>query len=77
MDVFFVQSGAATLVVGGTMVGGEMVKPHEKRGGTIQGGIRKKLSAGDFIRIPARTPHQILLDGSPEFTYFVIKVKGY
>lgn len=71
------QSVSATLVVGATMLGGEMVKPHEKRGGIIQGGIRQKLSAGDFIRIPARTPQQILLDGSPEFTCFVIKVKGY
>jgi mannose-6-phosphate isomerase-like protein (cupin superfamily) len=77
VDVFFVQSGAATLVVGGTMVGAETVEPHEKRGGTIQGGVRQKLSAGDVIRIPARTPHQILLDGSLEFTYFVVKVKGY
>jgi len=29
------------------------------------------------IRIPARVPHQLLLDGSQEFNYFVIKVKGY
>jgi mannose-6-phosphate isomerase-like protein (cupin superfamily) len=76
-DIFFVQSGAATLVVGGTMTGGELVEPHEKRNGTIQGGVRQKLSAGDVVRIPAQVPHQILLDGSHEFTYFVVKVKGY
>jgi mannose-6-phosphate isomerase-like protein (cupin superfamily) len=76
-DVFFVQSGSATLLVGGTMVGGEITEPHEKRNGTIQGGIKRKLSAGDVVRIPAQVPHQLLLDGSPEFTYFVIKVKGY
>jgi mannose-6-phosphate isomerase-like protein (cupin superfamily) len=76
-DVFFVQSGTATLVVGGNMVGGETVEPHEKRNGTIEGGVRRKLSAGDIVRIPARVPHQILLDGSKGFTYFVIKVKGY
>jgi mannose-6-phosphate isomerase-like protein (cupin superfamily) len=76
-DVFFVQSGSATLLVGGTMVGGETVEPHEKRNGTIQGGVRQKLSAGDVVRIPPQVPHQILLDGSKEFTYFVIKVKGY
>ena len=76
-DVFFVQSGSATLLVGGTMVGGETTEPHEKRNGTIQGGVRRKLSAGDVVRIPPHVPHQILLDGSPEFTYFVIKVKGY
>jgi len=76
-DVFFVQSGSATLLVGGTMVGGETTEPHEKRNGTIQGGIQRKLSAGDVVRIPPQVPHQLLLDGSPEFTYFVIKVKGY
>jgi mannose-6-phosphate isomerase-like protein (cupin superfamily) len=76
-DVFFVQSGSATLLVGGTMVGGEVTEPHEKRNGTIQGGIKRKLSAGDVVRIPPQVPHQLLLDGSPQFTYFVIKVKGY
>ena len=76
-DVFLVQSGAATLVVGGTMVNGETVGPHEKRNGTIQGGVRRKISAGDIVRIPARVPHQLLLDGAHEFNYFVIKVKGY
>ena len=76
-DIFFVQSGSATLLVGGTMVGGETVEPHEKRNGKIEGGVRKQLSAGDVVRIPAKVPHQILLEGSKEFTYFVIKVKGY
>jgi mannose-6-phosphate isomerase-like protein (cupin superfamily) len=76
-DVFFVQAGSATLVVGGTLVGGETVEPHEKRNGTIQGGLRRKLSAGDVVRIAPKVPHQILLDGAPNFTYFVIKVKGY
>jgi mannose-6-phosphate isomerase-like protein (cupin superfamily) len=76
-DIFFVQSGSATLLVGGTMVGGETVEPHEKRNGTIQGGIRRKLSAGDVVRIAPKVPHQILLDGAQNFTYFVVKVKGY
>jgi len=76
-DVFVVQSGSATLVVGGTMTGAETSAPHEKRGGTIQGGTREKLSVGDIVHIPPRTPHQLLLDGGKEFTYFVVKVKGY
>jgi mannose-6-phosphate isomerase-like protein (cupin superfamily) len=76
-DVFFVQSGTATLLLGGTLVNGETVAPHEKRNGTIQGGTRQKISTGDVVRIPAKVPHQVLLDGSHEFTYFVVKVKGY
>lgn len=77
LDVFFVLSGSATLVVGGTLVNGETVGPHEKRNGTIQGGLRQKLSAGDVVRIPARQPHQLVLEGSPAFDYFAVKVKGY
>jgi len=76
-DVFLVQSGSATLLLGGTLLNAETVAPHEKRNGTIQGGVRQKLSAGDIVRIPARVPHQLVLDGAREFTYLVIKVKGY
>lgn len=76
-DVFIVESGTATLLVGGTLVGGDTTAPHEKRNGTIQGGTRQKLAAGDVVRIPPRVPHQVLLDGGKEFTYLVVKVKGY
>jgi mannose-6-phosphate isomerase-like protein (cupin superfamily) len=76
-DVFFVQSGTATLIVGGNLVGAETTEPHEKRNGKIEGGVRRRLGPGDVVRIPAKTPHQLLLDGAPEFTYFVVKVKGY
>jgi len=76
-DVFVVQSGSAMLVVGGTLLNAETTAPHEKRNGTIQGGTRQKLSPGDIVRIPANIPHQLLLDGAREFTYFVIKIKGY
>jgi hypothetical protein len=29
------------------------------------------------VRIPANMPHQVLLDGAKQFTYFVIKIKNY
>jgi mannose-6-phosphate isomerase-like protein (cupin superfamily) len=76
-DVFVIQSGSATLVVGGTLVNAETTAPHEKRNGAIQGGTRQKLSPGDVVRIPANMPHQLVLDGAQEFSYFVIKIKGY
>lgn len=77
IDIFFVQSGSATLLVGSTYVGGETVAPHEKRNGAIQGGTRVKLGPGDVVRVPPRVPHQLLLDGAHEFTYLVVKGKGY
>lgn len=76
-DIFFVQSGSATLVVGGNLVGAQEVAPHEKRNGRIEGGTRVSLAPGDVVRIPAATPHQLLLNGSAEFDYFVVKVKNY
>jgi mannose-6-phosphate isomerase-like protein (cupin superfamily) len=76
-DVFVVESGTATLVVGGTMPNAETTAPNEKRSGPIQGGTRVKLSAGDIVRIPANMPHQLVLDGAKEFTYLVVKIKGY
>src|SRR5262249_27960792 len=48
-DVFFVQTGTATLLVGGTLEGAQVTEPHEKRNGTITGGIRRKLSSGDIV----------------------------
>jgi mannose-6-phosphate isomerase-like protein (cupin superfamily) len=76
-DVFFVRSGSATLIVGGTLLDAETTAPHEKRNGKIQSGTRQKSSTGDIVRIPANMPHQLDLDGAQEFTYFVIKIKGY
>lgn len=29
------------------------------------------------LRIPAKTPHQVVLDGAKEITYIVVKAKGY
>ena len=76
-DIFFVQSGSATLLIGGRLVDGETVGPHEKRNGHIEGGVRRPISAGDVVRIPPRVPHQLLLGGSQKFDYFVVKIKGY
>jgi mannose-6-phosphate isomerase-like protein (cupin superfamily) len=76
-DIFVVQSGTATLVVGGTLLNGEVSAPHEKRGGTIDGGTRQSLSVGDIVRIPAKVPHQVLIATGQKFSYFVVKVKGY
>jgi mannose-6-phosphate isomerase-like protein (cupin superfamily) len=73
-DIFVVQSGAATLVVGGEMVDGKTTAPGEVRAPSIKGGERKPLGVGDIVHIPAKVPHQLLLRSGTEFTYFVVKV---
>ncbi len=73
-DIFFVQSGEATLVYGGSLVNGKTTQPNEMRAASIAGGTEKKLAAGDVVTIPAKTPHLLKLDSGKEFTYFVVKV---
>ena len=73
-DFFVVQSGEATLVVGGEVVEGKTTAPGEIRGTAIKGGERKPLVPGDIVHIPAKVPHQVLVAAGKEFTYFVIKV---
>ncbi len=74
-DFFVVESGAATLVVGGQVVDPKTTAPGEVRGPSIKGGERKALAAGDIVHIPARVPHQLLVPAGKEFTYFVVKVE--
>jgi mannose-6-phosphate isomerase-like protein (cupin superfamily) len=74
-DIFVVESGAATLIVGGEMVGGKTTAPNEVRGTSITNGVEHKLGAGDIVHIPAKTPHQVKVAGGKPFSYFVIKVQ--
>jgi mannose-6-phosphate isomerase-like protein (cupin superfamily) len=73
-DIFFVQSGEAELVYGGSLANGKTTQPNEMRAASITGGVEKKLAAGDVVTIPAKTPHQVKVDPGKEFTYFVVKV---
>jgi mannose-6-phosphate isomerase-like protein (cupin superfamily) len=73
-DVFVVQGGEATLVVGGEVVDGKTTAPGEVRAPSIKGGERRPLGTGDIVHIPAKVPHQLLVASGKQFTYFVIKV---
>jgi mannose-6-phosphate isomerase-like protein (cupin superfamily) len=73
-DILIVETGEATLVVGGTMVAPKTVKPHEVRGSSIEGGATRQLIAGDIIHIAAKVPHQLKIAAGTKFTYLVIKV---
>ncbi|MBS1857020.1 MAG: hypothetical protein JST11_16745 [Acidobacteria bacterium] len=73
-DIFFVQSGEATLVYGGELVNGRQTGAGEMRSASIRGGMEKPLAAGDVVTIPAKMPHQMKLAAGKEITYFVVKV---
>lgn len=74
-DLFVVLAGVATMVVGGTVIGAREIGPGETRGDAIEGGMRQEMRAGDVLHIPAKTPHQVLLDGDKTVTSLVIKIK--
>jgi mannose-6-phosphate isomerase-like protein (cupin superfamily) len=74
VDVLVVQSGEATLVVGGEVIGSRTTGPGEIQGDTIRGGVSKNVSTGDIIHIPAGVPHQFFVDPGKQITYFVLKV---
>lgn len=74
VDVMIIQSGEATLVVGGQAIDPITTGPGESRGKSIRGGITKTLQPGDVVRIPARTPHQFFVPSGGQITYVLIKI---
>lgn len=73
-DVIYVQDGSATLVTGGTVVGGKTVEPNEIRGDSISGGESRRITRGDVITVPNGTPHWFESVKGP-LTYYVVKVR--
>jgi mannose-6-phosphate isomerase-like protein (cupin superfamily) len=77
VDVFVVEAGEATLVLGGKVIGGKSTGPGEIRGKSIEGGVTKKLLPGDVVHIPANLPHQVTLaPGAKPFTYLIVKIEN-
>jgi len=72
-DILYIQEGQATLVTGGTMVGGRQTGPGQHRGTDVQGGETRHLQKGDVIVIPAGVPHWFK-EVSPTVNYFTVKV---
>jgi len=73
-DVMVVESGEATLVVGGTVMDPRTTAPHEIRGPSIRCGEKVALAAGDVVHIPIKTAHQMLVASGKQITYFVVKI---
>ncbi len=72
-DVMYVVDGAATIVTGGTMIGGKVTAPGQWRGKEIQGGHAQHLVKGDVMVIPAGIPHWFK-EVPQSVSYYVVKV---
>jgi len=73
-DIMMIVDGSATLITGGTGENMKTTAPGELRGTSIRGGSSTKLEKGDFVRIPADTPHQMLVHPGDSITYLVVKI---
>jgi hypothetical protein len=58
-EIYYMLSGAATLVTGGTMVDpfDAPTNPTSQRAPRIEGGVSRRVVPGDVIIIPGHTPH--------------------
>jgi mannose-6-phosphate isomerase-like protein (cupin superfamily) len=74
-DLFVVTSGETTMTVGGIIVDPVNTSAGEIRGKSINGGVTKKLAAGDVVHIPAKMPHRLSVDAGKVCTYLVFKVR--
>lgn len=75
-DIMYILSGRATLLTGGTIQDGKIVKQGEIRGKSIIGGSPLLLKPGVLAHISANTPHQVLVPAGTAITYLVVKVQG-
>jgi len=73
-DLIVVQSGHATIVIGGKIINGQTTAADEIRGTSIEGGETISLKAGDILHVPSKTPHQVVLDPGQTLDYIVLKV---
>ncbi|MEZ5294485.1 MAG: heme-binding protein [Vicinamibacterales bacterium] len=72
-DIVYVLQGTATLVTGGTMVGGKPTAMDEIRGESISGGDTRTLAKGDVVVVPNGVPHWFKQVDGP-LLYYVVKV---
>jgi mannose-6-phosphate isomerase-like protein (cupin superfamily) len=85
-EVYVMLEGAGTLVTGGKLVnptrreGGSIaqivaqVNGPGVSGTSIEGGVSRRIKAGDFVIIPAGTPHWWSEIGGKSMSYVVIRV---
>jgi uncharacterized RmlC-like cupin family protein len=80
-EVFYIVSGGATLVTGGTVENDRPFPPDTEfvrlavgpsSGGTFKGGDRRRVSPGDVVIVPAGVPHGFD-DISDQVTYLSIR----
>jgi len=70
--LFVIESGEATVVVGGQVVKPRPGAPGEVRADAIEGGQRVPVVKGDVVLVPANLAHQILIASGKRIVYLEI-----
>jgi len=83
-EVYYMIEGAGTLVTGGTLVNPQRRQSSNEivaqvngpgvSGTTIQGGVSRRIKAGDMVIIPAGTPHWWSEIEGSSMKYVVVRV---
>ena len=75
-DILIIESGEATIAIGGTQVNPKTTGPGELRSDTTTGARKIPVKPGDILNVPAGVSHQFLLEPGKTVAYFAIKVPG-
>src|SRR5262249_15596775 len=73
-DVYIGLRGKATFVIGGEMVDPKDMPRKQVRAGSIRGGTKRDLSAGDIVHVPRAIPHQLVIAPGERFLYWLFKI---
>jgi quercetin dioxygenase-like cupin family protein len=68
-------SGEGTLTYGGAVPGAKEISPGQIRGNSIAGGKSIAVHAGDYMQIPAGTPHLFNAAKGTKLRYVVFNTK--
>lgn len=72
-DIYYVLSGKATLMLGGTLVSPNEISPGEWRAKEAAGGDRVDITKGDLVFVPRGMRHQRTVTGKG-FSMILIKI---
>ena len=73
--VFIIVEGEAVFVTGGTLVGAKNTAPGQRRASSVQGGETRRLTKGDVITIPAKTPHWFKEVPTQTIAYYAVNTE--
>jgi len=73
-DFIVVHEGGGDVVVGGKVIGGQVDRPDEIRGTSIEGGTRYTIAAGDTLYVPAGVPHQFFVEKGKHWVITIVKI---